>query len=101
MASECSRSEILKGKVTVVTRSRRGIGAATAKALAAVGVHVAVLDLMLPGLDGLEVCRKNYHWGGDDSSPRGTTRAANERMLELLDITGQQNTCHRSRSLRG
>jgi NAD(P)-dependent dehydrogenase (short-subunit alcohol dehydrogenase family) len=43
MATGDSGSEVLKGKVAVVTGGGRGIGAATAHVLAAAGVRVAVL----------------------------------------------------------
>jgi NAD(P)-dependent dehydrogenase (short-subunit alcohol dehydrogenase family) len=59
MASEGARSEILKGKVAVVTGSGRGIGAATAQALAAVGVHVAVLARTVEQIDA--VCMRSAH----------------------------------------
>jgi NAD(P)-dependent dehydrogenase (short-subunit alcohol dehydrogenase family) len=55
-------SQVLEGKIAVVTGASRGIGAATAEALAAEGAHVVLTAQTISGLE--EVEDRIYQSGG-------------------------------------
>jgi NAD(P)-dependent dehydrogenase (short-subunit alcohol dehydrogenase family) len=93
MTSEDSKSEVLKGKVAVVTGGGRGIGAATARALATAGVHVAVLARTVEQIDA--VAGEVRAQGGVGEAVRcdvadpfsvKTAMATVERQLGSVDI---------------
>jgi NAD(P)-dependent dehydrogenase (short-subunit alcohol dehydrogenase family) len=79
----------LAGRVAVVTGASRGIGAATARAIAAAGAHVVLAARDREALDG--VARQIRHAGGQAMAvPTNVSSEADiERLFATAKATGQ------------
>lgn len=81
LASEPSRARSLEGKVALVTGAARGIGAATARALAAEGAQVVLLDRPEDERETLAVARTI---GGSTISADVTDPEAPARIVRAI-----------------
>lgn len=86
-------SDVLSGKVAVVTGAGRGIGAGIAEVLAAAGAHVVVndLDAEMAAVTAQRLVDRGGSvepWGADVSDPAGADRLAARRVDVLVNNAG-------------